>query len=203
MTQRKLLWLRWVDPLASVYYSSAPTEPDAHLEAMHDSLYGPGDVKWEDPGMPNLPVGPVLYGAGGVIPLHESMLPGKLYNFWVGHTNFDLGADNLVGRLERTDGVETLDIITRYRFRVGIGRAFDQDEVKRAIEHVLCGPPAKQPTDVSRLQQALAARHPFWTILVMPSGHVEIFVGNSQEEVVGKSRDRVGLATRVIASWTN
>lgn len=193
MSLRKVLWLRWTDPMAGVYYSSTPSELDAELEAKHDSLYRDDDVKWEDPHSNQVNIGPFLSGPGGIIPLHENMLPGKLFNFWVGHTNFDLGQDNLVARIERTDGVETLDIITRYRFRVGIGRAFDQDKVKIAVENSLCG--------FDGWKRMLATKYPHWMILSMPSGQVEVFGGNTKDEVVASSKERAGLAAKVIASW--
>ena len=35
--------------------------------------------------------------------------------------------------IEKTDGVETFDVFTRYRFRVGVGKAFSDSETMREI----------------------------------------------------------------------
>lgn len=68
----------------------------------------------------------------GIIPLNDNTAINKIFNFWVGHTNFDI--THHIGRIiELTEGVETLDIFTRYRFRVAIGKAFDDSLVMRSI----------------------------------------------------------------------
>ena len=68
----------------------------------------------------------------GMIPLNDNTASNKIFNFWVGHTNFDI--THHIGRIiELTDGVETLDIFTRYRFRIAVGKAFDDSTVMRQI----------------------------------------------------------------------
>jgi hypothetical protein len=69
----------------------------------------------------------------GVIPVNDNTASGKIFNFWIGHTNFSItkGVFNVI---EQNDGVETLDIFTRYRFRIGIGKAFNSTEVKQNIQ---------------------------------------------------------------------
>lgn len=57
----------------------------------------------------------------GMVPLTEHTDPNQIFNFWVGHTNFDISKD-IVDVINHVSGVETLDIYTRYRFRVGIGK---------------------------------------------------------------------------------
>jgi hypothetical protein len=54
----------------------------------------------------------------------------------MGHTNFDI-SKKIAQIIERTDGVETLDIFTRYRFRVSIGKAFDDSETMRNINKTI------------------------------------------------------------------
>lgn len=68
----------------------------------------------------------------GIVPVNENTCSGKIFNFWVGHTNFDI-TKNIASIIESTDGVETLDIFTRYRFRVSIGKAFNDSKVMRDI----------------------------------------------------------------------
>lgn len=77
-----------------------------------------------------------LVGPMGIVPLNERNIPGKTYNFWIIHTNFDIG-DKEKSILEKLPGVETLDIFTRYRVRIGIGKVFDEDDVKTEIEKQL------------------------------------------------------------------
>lgn len=77
-----------------------------------------------------------LVGPMGIVPLNERNMPGKTYNFWVMHSNFDI-TNTEKDILEKLSGIETLDIFTRYRVRIGIGKVFDEDEVKTEIEKQL------------------------------------------------------------------
>lgn len=53
----------------------------------------------------------------------------KEFNLWTVHTNFYIDP-NVARGIEFTEGVETLDIISPYRARVGIGRLFDEEDVQ-------------------------------------------------------------------------
>lgn len=68
----------------------------------------------------------------GIIPINENTASGEIFNFWTGHTNFAL-TKKISSLIENIDGVETLNIFTKYRFRVGIGKAFTDSEVMRSI----------------------------------------------------------------------
>jgi hypothetical protein len=68
----------------------------------------------------------------GIIPINEEATSGKVFNFWVGHANFNI-TKPIAEVIENTDGVETLDIFTRYRFRISVGKAFDDSTVMRSI----------------------------------------------------------------------
>ena len=70
----------------------------------------------------------------GLIPYNEYTASSKIFNFWIGHTNFNL-SKKIVNIIEKTDGVETLDVFTRYRFRIGIGKVFEDRDVMKNIEN--------------------------------------------------------------------
>ncbi len=56
----------------------------------------------------------------------------KTFNFWTAHTNFRL-TKKLVLITAAVDGVESVDVITPYRFHISVGRAFEEQHVKREI----------------------------------------------------------------------
>lgn len=56
----------------------------------------------------------------------------KLFKFWVCHCNFNVDQD-CVSIIENCEGVETLEIITRYRFRISVGKVFQDREVMSKI----------------------------------------------------------------------
>lgn len=72
----------------------------------------------------------------GLIPYNEYTASGKIFNFWVGHTNFNITKD-ISNIIEKCDGIELLDIFTRYRFRVGIGKCFNDSEVMSLINDTI------------------------------------------------------------------
>lgn len=68
----------------------------------------------------------------GIIPVTEYTASGKIFNFWTGHTNFDI-TEKIATIIEKIDGVESLDVFTRYRFRISVGKAFSDSVVMRNI----------------------------------------------------------------------
>lgn len=73
----------------------------------------------------------------GVIPINEHTASGKIFNFWVGHTNFNISTIT-ANIIESSEGVETLDIFTRYRFRISVGKAFSDSKILREISSRIC-----------------------------------------------------------------
>lgn len=57
-------------------------------------------------------------------------------NLWVANCDVKL-KNNFIPMIKDIDGVETLDFISRYRFRVGIGKLFDENIVKEKISNLI------------------------------------------------------------------
>ena len=77
---------------------------------------------------------PIIATPFGIIPITESTSSSKIFNFWTGHTNFSI-TKKISDIIEYTDGVETLSIFTRYRFRISIGKAFKDSDVMTNINN--------------------------------------------------------------------
>ena len=75
---------------------------------------------------------PMMITPMGLIPLTENTAPVKIFNFWTGHSNFNI-TQKISDIIATTGGVETLDIFTRYRFRIGVGKAFKDADVMHDI----------------------------------------------------------------------
>lgn len=169
------MWQKWHDPLAAMVKKAAKNQ-NFHQEDDEDDEYrlaiksfndndndddddddDDDDESPYDSGEQKGNTGPCVIGPMGVIPMHESNIPSKMYNFWMGDTNFDLTND-IAKKIESCTGVESLDVYSRYRFRIAIGRAFNQRDVKTGIEKIIdetCPnkPPEKQspPPNSSRI----------------------------------------------------
>lgn len=138
-----IIWQKWFDPFGLDDSFEIPNELSEDFDNFSDDM-----LDEEDLGSPSITEQmdnyltnkkfkgkvKVIATPMGIIPLNDNTASNKIFNFWVGHTNFDI-TFNIASIIEHTEGVETLDIFTRYRFRVGIGKAFDDSTVMRNINN--------------------------------------------------------------------
>ena len=54
------------------------------------------------------------------------------YNLWVGHTNFNVSR-NILDLVKSIPGVEAINVLSRYRVRIGIGKVFIPRQVLSTI----------------------------------------------------------------------
>ena len=120
-----IAWQKWFDPFG---------EDDPNLPSRLDEDDSDHFDETSD-GVNNKPVRAIATPMG-LIPYTENTASSKIFNFWVGHTNFTL-TKRLSNIIENIDGVETLDIFTRYRFRIAIGKNFDASRVMKEINDVV------------------------------------------------------------------
>ena len=122
-------WEKWMDAFeAAEETSPAPTleEEEGYLDV--DPELGAGyDEEIEQ----FVPVKGVMTPYG-MLPITDDTLASRKFKFWVGHSNFRLTEDyyNVIGP---TEGVETLDILTPYRFRIGVGKMFVDRTVMNSV----------------------------------------------------------------------
>jgi len=126
-----IIWEKWKDPFGG---SDEDIEPDDGLGDFLDEENN--DLIDADKFKTLAKQVKVISTPMGIVPINENTASGKIFNFWTGHTNFDItkGVFNI---LEGIDGVETLDIFTRYRFRIGIGKAFIDSQVMNSIQNLV------------------------------------------------------------------
>jgi hypothetical protein len=129
-----IIWQKWVDPFGR----------DENPESEEFGNFQEEDLEEEDSSEEKESAQSFLanhtmkYGVKviatpmGVIPVNDNTSSGKLFNFWMGHTNFDI-TKKVAETIEKTEGVESLDIYTRYRFRISVGKAFEDSIVMREI----------------------------------------------------------------------
>jgi hypothetical protein len=122
---KHIVWEKWRDPFLGYdeneidvdnvnFLDEANEEDDQNIKRMHDPVKA-------------------IATPMGLIPYNEYTASSKIFNFWIGHTNFTI-SKSVADKIENTDGVETLDIFTRYRFRIAIGKVFEDREIMRSIE---------------------------------------------------------------------
>jgi hypothetical protein len=131
----KIVWEKWYSP-----FGEDDVEEQQYLEgalnnSIEDENIDESSLLPEDKGMV---LSKQLYNQKfmitpmGVMPITENTDSGKIFNFWIGHTNFDI-THNIARTIEGCEGVESLDIFTRYRFRISIGKIFKEADVMHNI----------------------------------------------------------------------
>jgi hypothetical protein len=78
----------------------------------------------------------------GVYSPFEPMSPSKMFDCWIFHTNFDI-TEKDVNLLRKVEGIEVLQVMSRYRAFVGIGKMFTFGKVREQIQLELCGQPSE------------------------------------------------------------
>lgn len=68
----------------------------------------------------------------GIVPVNEFTSAHSLFNFWTMHTNFRINR-TILRIIDNTDGVESFDYFTPYRWRIAIGKTFNSVEVKERV----------------------------------------------------------------------
>ena len=132
-TSPLIKWEKWVDPFGRdmdeakwTDYNNDITDIQNIVENMDDE-----EDQLKSPTLSNNPI-KVIASPLGLIPYNEHTASGKIFNFWLGHTNFNI-SESIKDLIEECDGVEILDIFTRYRFRIAIGKCFNDSDIMTLI----------------------------------------------------------------------
>jgi hypothetical protein len=128
-------WQKWLDPFGSDDVENLEHDPylaDYEEQESDGTTENINDEEQENKIINTTQRVKVIATPMGIIPVTDNTMSGKIFNFWIGHTNFDI-THKVADVIEKTDGVETLDIFTRYRFRIAVGKAFDDSSVMRDI----------------------------------------------------------------------
>tara|TARA_R110002050_G_scaffold83168_4_gene177734 strand:- start:2853 stop:3293 length:441 start_codon:yes stop_codon:yes gene_type:complete len=131
----EVYWEKWVDA-----YQSEIDEIDQALEQFEDLQGLEYDIDPETmeklEAMSNMPSIKTIMTPFGMMPLTEQSLASSHFKFWVGHTNFKLlnAHRKTIGSVA---GIETMDILTPYRFRIAVAKLFVDREVMSKVRKSL------------------------------------------------------------------
>lgn len=203
---RKLVWEKYVDPrgdnLHQVEWPGAfnedlPSDSDVLDDEENDD---------EPRGVFRRVSQQVLLTPHGIVPLTEHNLPSTKFNFWTGHSNFELGEAEW-RLIEGVSGVEILEPFSRYRFRISIGTLFDSTTVKVNIQEALSVDASNNVERLSLLAmyedvKKLVQQYKYWAILELPNGEVMVEYANEKtSEYEQKVGDMLALQELVGARF--
>ena len=82
---------------------------------------------------------------------YETIALMSRFDCWIGHTNFNI-TTSIKDKLNEVNGIEVLNVISRYRFFIGIGKMFKFSEVRKDIENYIL---VKGETIESRIESSI------------------------------------------------
>jgi hypothetical protein len=129
--QYQIIWQKWMDPFGQDDTDNIDFDP---YVGDYDTDDDDEEIKKETKN--HSKAIRVIATPMGIIPMNDNTASNKIFNFWMGHTNFDI-TKHIADTIEQAIGVETLDVFTRYRFRIAIGKAFDDSEIMRHINTIV------------------------------------------------------------------
>jgi len=135
-----IYWEPWVDAYNNEEVNAAKNfleENVSELSELEEELLDE-DISKEDIenlAMYSQPIQTIITPFG-VLPLTETSLASNHFKFWVGHSNFKLMED-YYPLIESCGGVESVDILTPYRFRIAIAKLFQDRDVMHDVRKTL------------------------------------------------------------------
>ncbi len=133
----------------------------------------------EDDAPQGLRVHQLIMTPFGIAKLSDRMSPTTNTDFFIGHANFNVG-ESVFNSIEATEGVEFLKVISRYRFVLGVGHAFDNGKVKRGVEKAVGILEFVDTNDVNEIPEALRpvankimsslTAEKYWGAYIFPNG---------------------------------
>jgi hypothetical protein len=127
-----IVWEKWVDPFGADMDEAKWTDYNNEFPYVNDE--NDDNEDHDEPKITHNKGKPIRVIASplGLIPYNEYTASSKIFNFWLGHTNFNI-SESIKKIIEESEGVEILDIFTRYRFRIAIGKCFNDSETMKNI----------------------------------------------------------------------
>ena len=153
----------------------------------------------------------------GFITLTEHSFASKHFDFWTAHCNFPI-TPTVAKAISVVPGVETLNVLTRYRVRLGFNRilfqsnAFELNEVREGVEIAAKTADNKDNElehieklllfsddirDLAKETQKKLSKSNHWTMYILPNGQVETFTEfrrtDSMDKITALFNDAKGL----------
>ncbi len=122
-------WEKWIDAFEQ---EDMDLEEDIHQ--MQELLANEEGIEEDDLELVDHSVSHIrsIVTPFGVLPLTEQTRASHYFKLWVGHSNFKLTEDfyRVIGQ---QPGIEALDILTPYRFRIAVGKMFTDRDVMKEV----------------------------------------------------------------------
>jgi hypothetical protein len=196
---KKITWEAWIDPYNSnkdqfgnnkVFNTFNPQNIDKlDLEDREEPVFG-------------LSPQPTIATPYGLLSITEDTIASSRFDFWLLHTNFDI-THEFVALLEQISGIETIEVFTRYRMRLGFPKTpfFNITDTKIKVEKLIEKLNEESiithfeniaqtyGRDISNKIQNIynnIVKNKFWNIYIYPNGQTDIIICDTYDSFIKK-----------------
>ena len=171
MPSKKIAWENWKE---KVDYSPPENKLEEAVEEDEDAIEKSLLSAMEIPRLVQTPLGIFHY--------EDKLKPSEKFDCWIGYTNFDI-TQNVSDLIECVDGVEALEVMSRYTFFLGVGKMFNFRDVRLGIESLILEPEYPEDTltildsdeiirSVELIKEQLSSEK-HWAIFVSNEGDID------------------------------
>ena len=168
---KKIAWENWKE---KVDYSPPENKLEEAVEEDEDAIEKSLLSAMEIPRLVQTPLGIFHY--------EDKLKPSEKFDCWIGYTNFDI-TQNISDLIECVDGVEALEVMSRYTFFLGVGKMFNFRDVRLGIESLILEPEYPEDTltildsdeiirSVEIIKEQLSSEK-HWAIFVSNEGDID------------------------------
>jgi hypothetical protein len=214
-TKKVICWTKWVDPLNrnidEVEYPGYDLQGgDNDVEVLSQEGMEDEDEDVDKNTFHKIEPVRIISTPHGLMTLTEHSFASATFDFWTMHCNFNVTPE-IAKAIEEAPGVESFNVVTRNRARIGINRfllksgAFNLNEVRQGVENAVFALDNKnnelliteklllfQPDIRLKAQEVMQklSDSKYWGIYVFPNGEIETF---SAPEKIEKLEDKLTL----------
>jgi hypothetical protein len=186
MPPKKIAWENWkekVDDSPPKNADATEVSPDTESVIDEDALEKSFLSAMEIPRLVQTPLGIFHYD--------DKLKPSEKFDCWIGYTNFDITED-IKDKIERTEGVEALEIMSRYTFFLGVGKMFNFRDVRILIETAIINEEYLSDEEIFLADESIRSSveiikeqlssEKHWAILISADGIIDYAKTNNQND---------------------
>ena len=128
MPPRKIAWENWKEKV-----DNSPPNIDKTEEILEEDEEG---LDLEKSLLSAMEIPRLVQTPLGIFHYEDKLRPSEKFDCWIGYTNFDI-TQNVSDTIESAEGVEALEVMSRYTFFLGVGKMFNFRNVRTSIEELL------------------------------------------------------------------
>ncbi len=189
--ERKITWEKYIDPLnTNLEEVETPGFADLHLHDANaiDNDLDEGQLSEKD--VYGINRNKTIYTPFGLLTLTNTSLACSQFDFWIMHTNFPI-TYKIISILDSIDGVETTEVQTKYRIRIGFPKSglFDLHQIKLEIQNKLLKLSYKSNAvvdafidtkydtkivdNINICKKKLMDNGKYWIMCILPNGNID------------------------------